>query len=160
MRTKRAFEFIGGDQDAHETSSSPQPFCHIERSRDTSYCYLLHSKRFLNPARNYKEASQRYPLPQLALQNFAGQPRVGFSLGKLHHLSFEKIKRCSVARLEISSGLRVGRDHLIAECLDCTGVAQLLDPFFLDDLARSFAARKHFRENFLALFAADLPAVD
>ena len=25
-RAKQAFEFIGGDQDAHETSSSPQPF--------------------------------------------------------------------------------------------------------------------------------------
>jgi hypothetical protein len=36
----------------------------------------------------------------------------------------------------------------------------LLDPFFLHDISRSFTARKHFRENFLALFAADLPAVD
>src|SRR5436190_22347837 len=100
--------------------------------------------------RQVHRLNQRYALLQLALQNFAGQLRVGFSLGKLHHLSLEKIKRCSVARLKISSRLRVGRNHLIAECLDCAHVAQLLDPFFLDDLGRSFAACEHFRENFLA----------
>src|SRR4029077_11212326 len=118
-------------------------FCHVERSR--------------LPRRSFMAT---YALLQLALQNFAGQLRVGFPLGKLHHLSLEKIKRCSVARLKISSRLRVGRNHLIAECLDCARVAQLLDPFFLDDLGRSFAAREHFREHFLALFAADFAAVD
>src|SRR5439155_4630824 len=136
------------------------PFCHVERSRDISYRYLLQSKRFLDSARNHKEASQRHALLQLTLQNFTGQLRVGSSLGKLHDLSFEEIERRSVARLEIGSRLWVGCDDLIAECLDCTSVAQLLNPFFPDDIARSFAAREHFRENFLTLFTADFPAVD
>src|SRR5260370_33916963 len=139
---------------------SSEVACHpvaLWQRRETSHCYLFHSKRFLDSARNDKEASQRHALLQLALQNFAGQLRVGFPFEKLHHLPFEKIKRCSIAGLEISSRLRVGQDHLIAECLDCTRVAQLLDPFFLDDLSRSFAAPEHFPNTSHAFFPAPFP---
>ena len=71
-----------------------------------------------------------------------------------------EVQRCRIAGFEIRRRFGIRRDHFIAKFLDRAGVAQLLDPLFLHNRGRALAAGKHFRENFLPLFAADLSAVD
>ena len=72
-----------------------------------------------------------------------------------------KFSEAALPGSEIGGRLRIRRDHLIAHRLDRAGVAQLLDPFFLDDRARrDFPLANISAKTSLPLLAADLSALD
>ena len=99
-------------------------------------------------------------LGEPAKEDFADYGGIGLPLGELHDLALEEIERGLLARLVIGHGIRIGGDHLVTECLDRPGVADLLEALFLDDHGGRLVACHHFGKDLLALTAADHSALD
>ena len=73
-------------------------------------------------------------------------------------MAFEKIQRGFFACFVVGDGLRVGRNHFVAERTDGAGVAFLLEAFFFDDDRRITPRGKHVGKHLLGLLAIDLSA--
>jgi hypothetical protein len=96
---------------------------------------------------------------QLALENFTDQSGVGFAFAEFHDLAFKEVQGGNFAGFEIGGWPGISGDGLLAEPVECAGVADLGEPFLIDNLIRRFAGFEHFSENLLGDFGADLAAL-
>ena len=78
----------------------------------------------------------------------------------LHHLADQEAEHGSLADLYCSTCFGFAGDHFVDDLLERAGVADLPQPFALDDRVRRVARLEHLGEDVFGQLAADLALPD